>query len=147
VLAGYNCRLDALQAALLGVELPLLQGWLAARAALARAYDAAFAGLEPISCLQGHPAARSAHAVYTLRVKTGRRDELARHLDSRGVGTAVYYRTPLHLQPALAGLRLAPGTFPESERAAAEVLSLPLFPELRPEQQEHVITSVREFFS
>jgi dTDP-4-amino-4,6-dideoxygalactose transaminase len=147
VLAGYNCRLDALQAALLGVELPRLEGWLSARAARASVYDAAFAGLAPISLLQGHPEARSAHAVYTLRVKNGRRDELARHLDSRGVGTAVYYRTPLHLQPALAGSKLAPGALPESERAAGEVLSLPLFPELRPEQQEHVIASVREFFS
>jgi len=144
---GYNFRLDALQAALLRIKLPRLEAWLTRRASLARRYDAGLKDLAGVSFLRGDARAKSSHSVYTLRVGNGRRDELRRFLAERGVETAVYYPTPLHLQPALAHLELARGAFPESERAAGEVLSLPLFPELRDEQQARVIGSIREFFA
>jgi dTDP-4-amino-4,6-dideoxygalactose transaminase len=83
---------------------------------------------------------------YTIRVTDGRRDALAVFLAECGIETAIHYPRPLHLQPAFAFLGYSEGSFPEAERAAREVLSLPLYPELTVEQREYVVEQVRRFF-
>ncbi len=85
-------------------------------------------------------------AIYTIRVPGGRRSELRSHLDAQGIDTAIYYERPIHLQPALVRLSLPNGPLPESERAAGEVLSLPLYAEMGIEQRGAVIDAVRSFF-
>ncbi len=143
---GYNSRLDALQAAVLSAKLPHLAGWSAARREHARFYDEALAGLEGVSTPALLPGSESIYNQYTLRVHGGRRDALAAFLRERGVGSNVYYPVPLHLQECFAYLGYRQGEFPESERAAAEVLSVPVFPELTEAQREHVAASIRAFF-
>jgi len=141
---GYNSRLDALQAAVLLAKLPHLEKWSAARRSNAAYYDAAFADLADVRTPSIDAANVSIYNQYTLRV--ARRDELAGHLKSTGIGHSVYYPLPLHLQPCFAYLGYAEGAFPESERAAREVLSLPVYPELGTQQLDQVIQSVRQFY-
>ncbi|MBV9772534.1 MAG: DegT/DnrJ/EryC1/StrS family aminotransferase [Gemmatimonadetes bacterium] len=143
---GYNSRLDAMQAAVLAAKLPYLRGWSDARRANARFYDEALAGVEGIVTPPIRPENESIINQYTLRVLDGRRDALADHLRERGVGSSVYYPVPLHLQECFAYLGYGEGDFPESERAAREVLSIPVYPELAAEQREHVADTIRAFF-
>ena len=143
---GYNSRLDALQAAVLSVKLPHLPGWSAKRRENARFYDEALAGVEGVATPVVPPENESIFNQYTVRVPGGRRDALAAHLRDHGVGSGVYYPVPLHLQECFAYLGYRRGDFPESERAAEEVLSLPVYPELTESQREHVAASVRAFF-
>ena len=147
---GGNWRLDALQAALLRAKLPHLAGWIDQRRALAAAYShalpAAAAGAAAAAAAGNEPA--GAH--YVLRVhdgrRDGRRDALAQHLDAHAIGCAVYYRRPLHLEPAFAHLGYARGAFPHAERAADELIAIPLFPGLDADRQGRVIDAVRGFF-
>lgn len=143
-IVGYNSRLDALQAAVLRAKLPHLASWSAARRRNAAYYDAAFAGLADIATPYIDPANTSIYNQYTIRVP--KRDALQAHLKDRGIGCSVYYPLPLHLQPCFAYLGYQQGQFPESERAALEVLSLPVFPELTTAQLDEVIGAVRAFF-
>lgn len=144
-LVGGNFRLDALQAAVLGVKLAHVEEWMAQRREHAAAYTCAFADVPWLETPRVAAGAEPAWALYTVRVKSGRRDALARHLAERGIESAVHYPKPLTLQPALASLGVEPGACPEAGRAAGEVLSLPLFAELTPEEREVVIDAVREF--
>jgi dTDP-4-amino-4,6-dideoxygalactose transaminase len=141
---GYNSRLDALQAAILGAKLPFLAQWSATRRANAAYYDAAFADVAEIVTPFVDPANESIFNQYTIRVP--RRDQLREHLSAKGIGHSVYYPLPLHLQPCFAYLGYKAGAFPESEKASGEVLSLPVFPELTRVQLDEVITAVRGFF-
>jgi len=141
---GYNSRLDALQAAVLSAKLPYLAGWSSRRRANATYYDKAFAGMPGITTPFIEKSNESIFNQYTIR--TSRRDALQAFLKGKGIGSAVYYPLPLHLQPCFAYLNYKKGSMPESEKAAAEVLSLPVFPELTPVQLEEVATAVREFF-
>lgn len=141
---GYNSRLDALQAAVLSAKLPHLAGWSAARRANAAFYDAAFADLDGVTTPYVDPANESIYNQYTLRVP--KRDALKEHLKAKGIGHSVYYPLPLHLQPCFAYLGYREGTCPESERAAREVISLPVFPELTAAQRDEVVAAVRSFF-
>lgn len=141
---GYNSRLDSLQAAVLLAKLPHLEGWSAARRRNAAYYDAAFGKLPEVCRPVVDPQNVSIYNQYTLRV--ARRDELAAHLKSQGIGHSIYYPLPLHLQPCFAYLGYKEGAFPESERAAKEVLSLPIYPELTEAQLDTVIGAVREFY-
>jgi dTDP-4-amino-4,6-dideoxygalactose transaminase len=143
---GYNSRLDALQAAVLSAKLPHLEGWTAARRANAAFYDEALADVEELVTPRVAPGNETIVNQYTVRVVDGRRDALQQHLAESGVGTSVYYPVPLHLQPCFAYLGYREGQFPAAERAAAEVLSLPVFPELGEAQRDHVVRSVRAFF-
>ena len=149
---GVCSRLDAVQAAVLSVKLPHLGSWNAARRANADFYDAVLApvpGIVTPCCL---PQNLHTYHQYTLRVPAGdgrpgeTRDALRAFLDKRGVASGVFYPEALHLQEAYAHLGGKPGDFPEAERACAEVLSLPVMPELTPAQREHVAASVRAFF-
>jgi len=144
---GTNSRLDALQAAVLLAKLPHLEGWSAARRRNVEWYDERFAPLEEAGrvrrpVIRGHNA--SVYNQYTLRVED--RDALREHLARRGIGHAVYYPLPLHVQPCFAYLGYGEGDFPESERAAREVISLPVFPELTEAELEEVAGAVQEFY-
>jgi dTDP-4-amino-4,6-dideoxygalactose transaminase len=141
---GFNSRLDALQAVVLRAKLPHLAGWSAKRRENAAYYDAAFAGLKQVRTPVTEANNESIFNQYTLRVE--RRDELQAFLKSRQVGTSIYYPLPLHLQPCFAYLGYKEGSCPESERAAHEVLSLPIFPELTRAQLDAVVSAVREFY-
>ena len=141
---GYNSRLDALQAAVLSAKLPHLAQWSAKRRANAGFYDAAFADVPEVTTPYVEPANESIYNQYTIRVE--RRDELQNHLKTRGIGNAIYYPLPLHLQPCFAYLGYKPGTCPEAERAAREVLSIPIYPELTEAQMQEVVDAVRSFY-
>jgi dTDP-4-amino-4,6-dideoxygalactose transaminase len=147
---GYNSRLDALQAAVLSAKLPHLAAWSAKRRENAKYYDAAFGDLAKEGKLATPyvaPENESIFNQYTLRIPGGRRDALQAFLKERGIGTSIYYPLPLHLQPCFAYLGYREGQCPESERAAKEVLSLPIFPELTRGQLDEVVDGVRTFFS
>jgi dTDP-4-amino-4,6-dideoxygalactose transaminase len=139
---GYGERLDALQAAILSVKLRYLEGWTEARRRIAARYTAGLAGTSlelPIE----RPGARHVYHLYVVRSR--RRDPLLRALNDAGVGAGIHYPVPLHLQPAyrqMAGL-----SFPHTERAAGEILSLPIFPEMREDQLDYVIDRVVELSS
>jgi dTDP-4-amino-4,6-dideoxygalactose transaminase len=141
---GYNSRLDSLQAAVLSAKLPHLAGWSARRRQNAAHYDAALAGVAEVRTPVVRPENESIFNQYTIRVP--RRDALQAFLKERGIGTSIYYPLPLHLQPCFAYLGYREGQCPESERAASEVLSLPIFPELGEAQLDEVVAGVRAFF-
>lgn len=142
---GTNSRLDTLQAAVLLAKLPFLAGWSAARRARAARYDAGLAGVAPVQVPVADPANEHIYHQYTLRVE--RRDALQAFLRERDIGTAIYYPLALHLQPCFADLGYRPGSLPQAERAMAEVLSLPVYPELSDAQQDWVIESIRAFYA
>jgi dTDP-4-amino-4,6-dideoxygalactose transaminase len=147
---GYNSRLDALQAAVLSAKLPHLAGWSAKRRENAAYYDAAFKALVAkgaIATPYVAPENESIFNQYTLRVAGGRRDALQTFLKERGIGTSIYYPLPLHLQPCFAYLGYKEGQCPESERAAKEVLSLPIFPELTRAQLDEVVAGVHAYYA
>jgi dTDP-4-amino-4,6-dideoxygalactose transaminase len=146
-----------LQAAILLVKLSHLDAWTALRKARAATYRTAFleAGLAdpaavyptrdaPVVLPYSSPQAEHVYHQFTVRVE--RRDELASHLAEQGIETGIYYPSPLHLQPAFASLGGRAGDCPESERAAQEVLSIPLYPEITEEQQARVVQAVKMFF-
>lgn len=149
---GGNFRLDALQAAILNVKLPNLNRWSAARRANAAFYRQAFAetGLDKVLALPCEPYAESGapnHHIYNqFVVRAQKRDALCKHLEAVGIGHAIYYPVPLHLQECYAGLGYNQGDFPESEKAALETLALPIFPELTREQQSAVVSAMQSFY-
>src|SRR6202789_2119561 len=152
---GWNCRMDTLQAAVLLVKLRFIDQWNESRRRLAGNYHALFekAGLvdagpyprEAVVLPGTKPKATHVFHQYVIRVR--RRDELKAFLRDRGVASEIYYPLALHQQPALAGLGYSTGAFPESERAAAEVLALPIFPQLEFEEQEIVVNAIADFLS
>jgi dTDP-4-amino-4,6-dideoxygalactose transaminase len=141
---GYNSRLDTLQAAVLLAKLPHLEAWSAKRREHARCYDQALAGVPGVRTPVVRPENESIFNQYTIRAK--RRDDLAAHLKKKGIGTKVYYPLPLHLQPCFSHLGYRQGAFPESERAALEVISLPVYPELTEAQLDETVVAIRSFY-
>jgi len=142
---GTNSRLDTLQAAVLLAKLPHLNAWGSGRRVRAAVYDDALRDVDGVVPPVCDPANEHVYHQYTIRA--ARRDELKAHLADRGIGSAVYYPKALHLQPCFAHLGCRSGQFPEAERACSEVLSLPVYPELTPDQQQAVVESVREFYA
>jgi dTDP-4-amino-4,6-dideoxygalactose transaminase len=140
---GFNSRLDSLQAAILGVKLDHLDAWAAARAAHARVYAEAFADLDGVIPPVETGVGKHVWNQYTLRVRRSSRDALRAYLAEKGIGTAVYYPIPLHLQPCFADLGYREGSLPIAEAAARECLSIPVYPELTEEQQGFVVDSIR----
>jgi dTDP-4-amino-4,6-dideoxygalactose transaminase len=140
---GTNSRLDSLQAAILRVKLRHLERWNAERAERAAAYTAALDGAPGVVTPREREGARSAWHLYTVRVPG--RDALAEHLRSRGIGTAVHYPKPIHLQGSMAPLGGKQGDLPVSERLSREVLCLPLYAELPLEDVRRVAAEVRAF--
>ena len=137
---GINSRLDEVQAAVLRVKLGVLPASTIARRILAGRYDEALHGVQ-----LPREVARRRHVYHLYPVRTPHREALATALSVAGVGTIVHYPIALHLQPMYAALGHVRGAFPESERAGDELLSLPLYPGLRPEQQDAVISAVNAF--
>ena len=144
---GGNFRIDELQAAVLRVKLKYLDGWTAARQRNAAYYTAAFAAAncaKNLTTPQATVKGRHIFNQYVVRVQN--RDALKDHLTAQGIGTEIYYPVPLHLQKCFSYLKHAPGDFPQSERAAAETLALPIYPELTQTQLDHVVASVAAFY-
>lgn len=147
---GWNCRLDAIQAAVLRTKMPHLSQWNAERRERAETYTRLLdaAGLtraRKITVLRTNP--RAWHVYHQFVVRAQKRDQLRAFLSERGVGTEIYYPVPLHLQKCFAYLGYTSGDFPEAERAAAEGLALPMFAELREEEQYYVVECISEFYS
>lgn len=148
---GGNFRLDALQAAILHAKLPHVGAWNAGRRANAEKYAANFAaaGLLEFLTLPATPfAGRVAehHIFHQYVLRAARRDDLAKHLAARGIGHGIYYPVPLHLQDCFAYLGGKPGDFPAAERAAAETIALPIFPELTDAERTEVVDVITGFY-
>jgi dTDP-4-amino-4,6-dideoxygalactose transaminase len=140
---GGNFRLDALQAAVLRVKLPHLEGWSARRRENADRYDRLFAecpAADRITRPARHPGCRHIFNQYIVRVPG--RDDVRARLDAAGIGTEIYYPVPFHLQECFAPLGYRHGDFPAAEAAAAETLALPIYSELTEAQQREVVTAV-----
>jgi len=150
---GWNSRLDAIQAAVLRVKLPHIEQWNRQRRERAATYDrlltqsglTSSTGDAPVRTLAVAPQAGHVYHQYVIRAE--RRDPLRQFLADRRIGTEIYYPIPLHLQPVFAYLGYREGDLPESERAAREVLALPMFPELTEHEQQWVVESIAEFYS
>jgi dTDP-4-amino-4,6-dideoxygalactose transaminase len=137
---GVNSRLDTLQAAVILAKLPHLEAWSEGRRQVAAFYDDAFAGCDAIGRPVTLPGNTHIYNQYTIRVPD--RDGLLKHLGEKGVGHAIYYPLPLHLQRCFAFLGHREGDFPRSERAARETVSLPVYPELTGPQRAYVAETV-----
>lgn len=144
---GLNSRLDALQAAVLGVKLRRLEAWHEARRVNAARYRALFAerDLEDVVILPFEDP-RGRHVYNQFCIRAERRDALLEHLKGAGVGAEVYYPVPLHLQRCFADLGYAPGDFPVAEAAAARALAIPIYPELSAEAQGYVVDQIARFY-
>jgi dTDP-4-amino-4,6-dideoxygalactose transaminase len=150
---GWNSRLDSLQAAVLEVKLRYLPQWNQQRRDHAARYDQLFrdARLTGATTAEGvvlpitDP--RAGHVFHQYVIRAPRRDALRQHLTERQIGSEIYYPVPLHLQISLAGLGYRQGDFPISEAAAEEVLALPMYPELREDEQEIVVDAIRSFYA
>ncbi len=142
---GGNFRMDEMQAAILRAKLPFLPEWTRARQERARAYRDAFKAIDPELVRLPDTAPDAEHVRNQLVVRSPHRDALRAFLGDRGIETAIYYPVPMHLQPAFASWGYAGGDFPEAERAASEVLALPLYPELPLASIETVADAVSDF--
>lgn len=144
---GVNSRLDALQAAVLRVKLRHVAAWTEARRTAAAYYRELFAASGLLEMTKPPPEDPDGFHVYNqFTIRCERRDALAAYLTAAGIGTAVYYPVPLHLQPCFAGLGYKAGDFPEAERACREVLSLPVHPFLSRDEQDYVVEKIRSFY-
>jgi dTDP-4-amino-4,6-dideoxygalactose transaminase len=150
---GWNTRMDGFQGAILQVKLRYIDGWNQLRRTVAKRYHALFraAGLAETGpypthgIVLPHEVAGSRHVWHQYVIRTARRDALRDFLTARKIGSQIYYPIPIHLQDALKGLGYKEGDFPEAERAAHEVLALPIFPELREDEQQTVVGAIAEF--
>jgi dTDP-4-amino-4,6-dideoxygalactose transaminase len=146
-LIGGNFRIDELQAAVLNIKLKRLDAWSAGRKRNAAYYDAAFSRAnvaDAVKTPRAEPGVRHIYNQYVVRVR--HRDALRAHLTAAGIGTEIYYPVPLHLQQCFAYLGYQKGDFPESERAAAETLALPIYPELTEAQLQYVVDTLADFY-
>jgi dTDP-4-amino-4,6-dideoxygalactose transaminase len=138
---GYNARLDSIQAAILACKLAHLPAWNAKRREAAEGYRKLLSVAQPSVIAPCEPQwMESVYHLYVVRVPD--RDRVRRHLTSAGIGTGIHYPIPLHLQNAYSRLGYKPGDFPVAERLSSEILSLPMFPSLLPEQQLRVSAEV-----
>lgn len=147
VLKGYNFRLEALQAAILRVKLRHIDEWTRARQKHAATYNALLRPLAAAGLQTLVESAREAHVYHVYALRTDRREDLQRSLLDAGVQTGIHYPVPVHLQPAYSDLGYSTGDFPVAERAATEVLSLPMYPELELSQLEHISSAIAREYS
>ncbi len=152
---GWNARMDGFQGAVLGVKLKHIERWNEARRTAAAKYDALFraAGLAEAGTYPDRGAVLPSeapgnrHVWHQYVIRVARRDELRSFLAERQIGSEIYYPVPLHMQEPLKALGYKEGDFPEAERAAREVLALPMFAEIRADEQETVVAAIAEFLS
>jgi dTDP-4-amino-4,6-dideoxygalactose transaminase len=140
---GFNYRMEGFQGAVLGVKLPHLAKWTARRRAIAKIYSEL---LSETPLQLPRELAHSEGVWHVYAVRHARREELKKYLEDNGVGAAIHYPIPLHLQKAYASLGHKPGDFPAAEKAAREVLSLPIYPELTDKHVQRVTDVIKEFF-
>ncbi|HVN23764.1 MAG TPA: DegT/DnrJ/EryC1/StrS family aminotransferase [Syntrophorhabdales bacterium] len=143
-LVGINSRLDEIKACALLEKFPFLEGWNKKRVSHAAFYNKQLKGL-PLKLPRMDPP--GSHIFHQYVIRTEKRDALREHLQKKGVATGIYYPMPLHLQPCFANLGYKKGDFPIAEEASLTSLALPVFPELKTEQKEYVVASIREFFA
>ena len=150
---GWNSRLDTVQAAVLLVKMQYIAQWNDDRRRVVERYTALFANTSLTGPVADGgivlPTAdpRGVHVWHQYVIRTPRRDDLRAHLTAHGIGSEVYYPVPLHMQDALRDLGYREGQFPESEKAAREVLALPIYPELREDEQVRVVETINAFFA
>ena len=152
---GWNARMDGFQGAILSVKLKYIERWNDARRAVAERYHAGFtaAGLSEAGpyptrgVVLPHQVPGTRHVWHQYVIRTPRRDDLRAFLTERKIGSEIYYPVPLHMQEALKPLGYKEGDFPEAERASREVLALPIFPEIREDEQQTVVSAIAEFLS
>jgi len=150
---GWNARMDGFQGAILSVKLKYIAGWNSARRAVAEKYHTLFAaaglaeaGPYPVrGVVLPQEVPGSHHVWHQYVIRTPRRNELRAFLAERKIGSEIYYPVPLHMQDALLSLGYREGSFPEAERAAREVLALPIFPEIREDEQQIVVAAIASF--
>lgn len=143
---GYNSRLDALQAAILSVKLKYVDKWNDMRISNAKFYNKYLTDVEGLKIPETNPNNKHVFNQYTLRVINGLRDDMQKFLAEKNINTTIYYPLPLHLQPCFSYLGYNEGNFPNAERASQEVLSIPVYPEMRKEELEYVCYNILEFF-
>lgn len=143
---GYNSRLDAIQAAVLDIKLNYLDKWTNERIKNAKFYNKHLKDLDGLKTPKTVKNRKHVFNQYTIQVKNNLRYSLKEFLQNNGVGTAIYYPLPLHLQPCFSFLKYSKGDFIISENACSEVLSLPIFPELAKGELEYVVDKILEFF-
>ena len=141
---GFNHRLDTLQAAVLCAKLPHLDGANASRREAAEQYNRELAGLPVVTPIERDWAEHVYH-LYVIQVEE--RDALQAHLSEAGVATAIHYPIPIHMQSAYEELGYKQGDFPETERYAARILSLPMFPGITPEAISHTVNAIADFYN
>lgn len=143
IIKGYNSRLDNIQAAVLRLKLKHLNKWNNLRREKAHLYNKLLKDLPVITPIEIN---NSQHVYYLYTIRTKKRDKLKNFLTKKGIDSAIYYPIPIHLQRAYAELNLKRGSLPQTEKAASEILSLPLYPEITKSQLHFVAKSIREFF-
>jgi dTDP-4-amino-4,6-dideoxygalactose transaminase len=143
-LLGMNSRLDAIQAAILDVKIKYIDEWNQKRNEFAKMYSEKLADVKQVKTPTHFEYVKHIFHQYTIRVE--KRDELQKFLSSKNIPTAIHYPIPLHLQPAFRGFATE-GSLPEAENAAKQVLSLPMHPDLLPEEIDYITNSIREFYS
>ena len=141
---GLNSRLDSVQAAVLAAKLPHLESWSEQRRENAKYYYENLGDVEKIKLPVVHPKATSIYNQFTIIAK--KRDQLQERLAGAGIGCAIYYPLPLHLQECFAYLNGSSGDCPVAEEMAQKVLSIPIYPELSNAQQDYVIDTIRKFY-
>ncbi|MGB6689377.1 MAG: DegT/DnrJ/EryC1/StrS family aminotransferase [Terracidiphilus sp.] len=140
---GYNGRLDAIQAGLLQAKLAYLAKWNAQRRERAAEYNRLLEGCDVVICPYEPSWSRAVYHLYVIR--TADRDELMKHLKAAGIGTGIHYPVPLHMQKAYSWLNYSAEDFPKTSRVAAEIVSLPMFPQLTADKQARVAAEVQIF--
>lgn len=143
VLKGYNYRMDGIQGAILGVKMNYIEEWTEQRRQLAARYDTLLCDAFAVP----QPASDRRHVYHVYAIRHQQRDQLQRFLAERDIQTGIHYPIPVHLQACFSALGYKAGDFPQAERAANEVLSLPLFPEMTSEQQDQVVAALMEWHS
>jgi dTDP-4-amino-4,6-dideoxygalactose transaminase len=139
---GFNSRLDTFQAVVLNAKLARLAAWNEARRQAARRYDELLRSLPAVTLPETLPGNEHVWHLYVIRVP--RRDDTLKKLNAAGIGAGIHYPIPIHLQGAFKHLGQGPGAFPVAEKAGSEILSLPLYPQISPQQQERVVDELRK---
>jgi len=142
---GENSRLDTIQAAVLNVKLPQLGSWNEKRREVARVYNGKLSGIGDI--ITPKMAQESEHVFHLYVIRTKQRDDLAKYLNEKGIGNIIHYPIPIHLQEAYQDYSWQRGDFPNTERLANEILSLPMYPDLTLEQLDEVVTTIKTFYA
>jgi len=142
IVEGFNYRMDALQAAILNVKLKHIDKWIDSRSKNAQVYNQLLEGIVKIP----KEASYAKHCYYMYVIRCENRDDLKKFLEKNGIQTGIHYPIPLHLQPALKHLGFKKGDFPETESAAEEILSIPMYPELTNQQINYIVEKIKEFY-